>query len=74
MPGTSDQEREKMKQNISNMERALRFLLGAGILSLVFLGPKTPLGYLGLIALVTASSGFCPLYRILGRGWIRMEK
>ena len=53
-----------MKPNVSFTERAARFALGAGILSLVFLGPKTPWGYLGLIGVLTAASGFCPLYRI----------
>jgi len=54
-----------MKQNISPLDRAARVVLGLGILSLVFLGPKTAWGYLGLIALVTAASGFCPAYRAL---------
>ena len=48
------------------MERVLRVLLGLGLLSLVFVGPKTPWGYLGLIPLATGLLGSCPLYTLLG--------
>lgn len=57
-----------MKANIRPAERVLRLIIGAAILSLVFLGPQTAWGYVGLIAIVTAASGFCPLYKVLGRG------
>jgi hypothetical protein len=36
------------------------------ILALVFVGPKTPWGYLGLIPLITGMVGFCPLYALVG--------
>ena len=48
------------------VERALRVLLGIGIVSLVFIGPKTPLGWLGVIPILTGLSGRCPLYTVLG--------
>ncbi len=48
------------------VERALRVLVGVGLLSLVFLGPKTAWGFLGLVPIVTGLSGMCPLYSILG--------
>ena len=57
-----------MKSNIRPAERLFRFLAGAAILSLVFRGPETPWGYLGLIAILSAASGFCPLYKAVGRG------
>jgi hypothetical protein len=47
-------------------ERVARVLLGVGILSLAFIGPKTPLGYLGIIPILTGASGMCPLYSLLG--------
>lgn len=53
-----------MKKNEGNLDRALRVGLGIGLLSLVFIGPKTPWGYLGLIPLVTGLVGWCPLYKI----------
>ncbi len=55
-----------MKQNIKPWDRGVRMILGVMALALVFLGPQTAWGYLGLIAIVSALSGFCPLYRILG--------
>ena len=55
-----------MPQNVSTIDRATRLILGAAVLSLVFLGPQTAWGYIGLIAVITALSGFCPLYRLFG--------
>lgn len=52
--------------NIGMSERVLRAILGLVIISLVFWGPKSAWGWLGLIPLLTALSGFCPLYKILG--------
>ena len=48
------------------IDRGLRAILGLAVLSLVFVGPQTPWGYLGLIPLLTAGVGFCPLYSLLG--------
>jgi hypothetical protein len=47
-------------------ERVLRVLLGLGILSLAFLGPKTPWAFLGLVPVATGFLGSCPLYTLLG--------
>ncbi len=47
-------------------ERLLRVILGLGVLSLVFVGPKTPWGYLGLVPLATGLLGSCPLYTVFG--------
>ena len=55
-----------MKQNIGTIERVVRALVGLGLLSLVFIGPATPWGYLGLVPLVTALIGWCPPYALLG--------
>ena len=48
------------------VERALRVVAGLALLSLVFFGPKTAWGYLGLLPVVTGLSGMCPLYSIFG--------
>jgi Protein of unknown function (DUF2892) len=47
-------------------ERVIRVLLGLALLSLVFIGPKTPWGWLGIILILTGASGLCPLYTLLG--------
>ncbi|MCE1204588.1 MAG: DUF2892 domain-containing protein [Holophagaceae bacterium] len=48
------------------VERVLRAALGLGVLSLAFVGPKTPWGYLGIVPLATGLLGSCPLYTLFG--------
>jgi len=55
-----------MKMNVGGIDRALRILVGLGLISLVFVGPQTPWGWIGLIPLGTGIAGFCPLYPLLG--------
>lgn len=52
--------------NEATWDRALRILVGLAILSLVFVGPKTPWGFLGLVPLVTGVLGHCLAYNVLG--------
>ncbi len=52
--------------NEGTIDRAVRIIAGLGILSLAFVGPQTPLGYLGLVPLATGLIGFCPVYKLLG--------
>ncbi len=52
--------------NEGAVDRALRVVVGLGVLSLTVVGPKTGWGLLGLIPLVTAAIGSCPLYRLFG--------
>ncbi len=55
-----------MTRNESSWDRIVRVFLGAGILSLTFVGPHTIWGLLGLVPIATGAVGFCPLYRALG--------
>ena len=52
--------------NEHTIERAFRVLIGLGVLSLAFVGPKTPWGYVGLVPLATGLLGSCPLYTVFG--------
>lgn len=52
--------------NLGSIDRVIRILLGLAIISLAFVGPKTPWGYLGLVPLLTAFVGFCPAYLPFG--------
>ena len=36
------------------------------LIALVFVGPQTPWGWIGVIPLLTAAVGYCPAYRLLG--------
>lgn len=55
-----------LKQNVGTIDRAFRAIVGLGLLSLVFVGPKTPWGWVGIVPLLTAALSTCPLYSILG--------
>jgi hypothetical protein len=55
-----------LPKNEGPVDRGLRIVLGLGLLALVFVGPATPWGWLGLIPLATGLVGSCPLYTILG--------
>ncbi|MFO0203217.1 MAG: DUF2892 domain-containing protein [Alphaproteobacteria bacterium] len=55
-----------MKAIEGAIDRILRVIVGAGVLSLAFIGPQTPWAYLGLVPLLTGLVGWCPLYAVLG--------
>lgn len=55
-----------MKTNEGGLDRIVRIVVGAGILSLAFIGPQTPWAYLGAIPLITGLIGWCPAYALLG--------
>ena len=48
------------------IERVMRVLIGIGLISTVFIGPKTPWGWIGILPLLTGFTGLCPLYTVLG--------
>ena len=55
-----------MKQNVGSIDRALRAIVGIGLISLVFIGPQTVWGWIGVVPLATAIIGWCPPYALLG--------
>lgn len=55
-----------MKLNEGTVDRILRVVIGIAVLSLAFVGPRTPWAYLGVVPLLTGIVGFCPLYAMLG--------
>ncbi len=55
-----------MKKNVGTVDRALRIILGLGLLSLTVVGPQTLWGLIGIVPLMTGALSFCPLYPILG--------
>ena len=55
-----------MKLNEGAVDRIARIIVGIAVLSLAFIGPKTPWAYLGIVPLLTGIVGFCPLYALLG--------
>ena len=55
-----------MTKNIGLVDRVLRIIIGLVVLSLIFWGPKSYWGLLGIIPLGTALIGWCPPYSLLG--------
>ena len=55
-----------MSRNEGTNDRVLRVILGLVLLSLVFIGPQTWWGLIGLVPLVTGLMGSCPVYSMLG--------
>lgn len=55
-----------MAGNMGGLDRLTRTVLGLALISLVFVGPQTPLGWVGLVPLLTALVGICPAYRLFG--------
>jgi hypothetical protein len=58
--------RPNMEVNVGKLDRLIRIVVGVGLLSLVFVGPQTPLGWVGLILVLTGLMSRCPLYSLLG--------
>jgi hypothetical protein len=54
------------KVNEGTIDRALRAVVGLGLIAIVFVGPKTPWGWLGIVPLATSLMGWCPAYTLLG--------
>lgn len=54
------------KLNVGGIDRVLRIVLGLVLVALVFVGPKTPLGWIGVVPLLTGLMRTCPLYTLIG--------
>lgn len=52
--------------NMGSPDRVIRFIVGVALVALVFVGPRSPWGWLGIILILTSLFGMCPLYSILG--------
>jgi Protein of unknown function (DUF2892) len=55
-----------MTYNVGGVDRAVRLLAGLVLVSLVFVGPQTPWGWIGLILIATAGLNWCPIYAAAG--------
>lgn len=54
------------KANVGGLDRILRIVVGLGLIAIVFVGPQTPWGWIGIVPLATGLFGTCPLYSLLG--------
>jgi hypothetical protein len=58
--------RVEMEANVGQTDRIIRIAAGILLLSLIFVGPRTWWGLVGVVPLVTAFVNFCPAYKLLG--------
>ncbi|WP_418648981.1 DUF2892 domain-containing protein (plasmid) [Thauera butanivorans] len=55
-----------MEKNVSTWDRAIRVLLGVGLIGATVMGSIGAWGWVGVVPLATGLVGFCPLYRVCG--------
>lgn len=53
-------------KNVGSADRMARIVAGLVLIALVFVGPKTNWGWIGLIPLFTGLFSMCPIYSLLG--------
>ena len=63
-----------MTCNVGGIDRMLRIIVGLGILSLVFVGPQSLWGLVGLVPLATGLFKWCPPYALLGLSTCKAAK
>ena len=63
-----------MTANVGGLDRILRVVVGLILISLVFVGPQTPWGWIGVVPLITGLFRFCPAYTLLGLNTCPMKK
>jgi Protein of unknown function (DUF2892) len=52
--------------NVGNFDRLVRICIGVVLITMVFVGPKTPWGWIGLVPLFTGLVRWCPAYLPFG--------
>lgn len=66
-----------MKRNVGKIDRILRIIIGLGAIAYATKAPETmpyrELGWIGVIPLLTALAGVCPLYALLGMRTCKLE-
>ena len=62
------------KTNVGGIDRGLRAVLGLALIALTLMGTIGVWGWVGLVPLLTAALGACPLYSMLGLSTCPMKK
>ena len=55
-----------MSRNEGTIDRLLRVIVGLVLIALVFVGPRSAWGWIGVVPLLTGLVGMCPIYSVLG--------
>ena len=54
------------KNNVGKTDRLIRIVLGVLLVGNVFFALQHPVGWIGVVLIVTGIAGVCPLYSLLG--------
>ena len=63
-----------METNIGVTDRTIRIIVGLALITMVFAGPQTALGWIGIVPLATALVGWCPAYILFGIKTCRVKQ
>ncbi|MBI3525376.1 MAG: DUF2892 domain-containing protein [Betaproteobacteria bacterium] len=63
-----------MKMNAGTVDRAIRIVVGLGLIGLAIAGIGAPWTWIGLLPLLTGTMGYCPAYSLLGMNTCPMKK
>jgi uncharacterized membrane protein HdeD (DUF308 family) len=55
-----------LKNNVGKVDRVIRVVLGVLLIGNVFFALQHPIGWIGVILVLTGIAGICPLYSLLG--------
>ena len=62
------------KTNVGGIDRGLRVVVGLALIGLTLMGSIGVWGWVGVVPLLTAALGTCPLYSMLGLNTCPMKK
>jgi hypothetical protein len=62
------------KSNVGNLDRILRVAIGLALIALTVTGTIGVWGWIGVVPLLTAGLGSCPLYTVLGVSTCPLKK
>jgi uncharacterized membrane protein HdeD (DUF308 family) len=55
-----------LKNNTGRVDRVVRVILGILLIGNVFFALQNPIGWIGVILVLTGIAGICPIYSLLG--------
>jgi hypothetical protein len=62
------------KNNVGNVDRIARVLIGLLLIALALTGTIGVWGWIGVVLVATAALGSCPLYSVIGFSTCPMKK
>jgi hypothetical protein len=62
------------KTNVGGIDRILRIVIGLALIGLTLAGSIGVWGWIGVVPLLTAALGNCPLYSVLGFSTCPLQK